>query len=326
MSDSQSAPMVNHIHTTNQTPDISTIEAISETSVNNVNSFITLIRKTCIKLMCKKLIKINDIRSKITQRPLIQLKTLPGMNPNWLYDTGAALTCISINAFRQIALNSRPTKIHSIGKEASGASGGSLIPRGSYMIPMEYKGRRIVQKVQVYENLAQSAILGIDAIDNLGLAYLSRSKEFLFQEDIKKTRFERADLNTVKLMCIPAQTTCPIRLASSTGRRHTPMAAGLKCVTTIGNLDFPMLFAQPGLVIPSHQGDVTIMLQNCSDQDIEIPRNTTLGYLENLKNEYFKEISLIDQEKVKQDFSKDVPMPKPMTESVKTEFLAQANI
>ena len=31
---------------------------------------------------------------------------------------------------------------------------------------------------------------------------------------------------------------------------------------------------------PNHQGDVTIILQNCSDQDIEIPRNTTLGYLE----------------------------------------------
>ena len=145
-----------------------------------------------------------------------------------------------------------------------------------------------MQKVQVYKNLAQEAILGID---NLGITYLSRTKEFLFQEDIKKKKFERADLNTVKLMHIPAHTTCPIRLASSTGTRHTPMAAGLKCVTTIGNLDFPMLFSQPGLVVPNHQGDVTIMLH--SDQDIEIPRNTTLGYLENLKNKEFNKISVI---------------------------------
>ena len=94
--------------------------------------------------------------------------------------------------------------------------------------------------------------------------------------------FERADLNTVKLMHIPAQTTCPIRLASHTSRRHTPMAAGLKCVTMIGNLNFPMLFAQQGLVVPNHQGDVTIILRNCSVQGIEIPRNTTLGYLENV--------------------------------------------
>ena len=54
------------------------------------------------------------------------------------------------------------------------------------MIPMEFKGRKIMQKVQVYKNLAQEAILGIDAVDNLGITYLSRTKEFLFQEDIKK--------------------------------------------------------------------------------------------------------------------------------------------
>ena len=57
-----------------------------------------------------------------------------------------------------------------------------------------------MQRVQVYKNLAQGAILGIDAINNLGITYLSRTKEFLFQEDIKKKKFERADLNTVKLM------------------------------------------------------------------------------------------------------------------------------
>ena len=68
------------------------------------------------------------------------------------------------------------------------------------------------------------------------------------------------------------------------------------------------------------------MLQNCSDQDIEIPRNTTLGYLENLKNKEFNDISVIDQEKVKEDFSQDVPLPKPMSDSVKVDFLAQANI
>ena len=53
---------------------------------------------------------------------------------------------------------------------------------------MEYQGRKIIQKGQVYENLAQKAILVIDAIDNLGLTYLSRTKEFLFQEDIPKKK------------------------------------------------------------------------------------------------------------------------------------------
>ena len=96
--------------------------------------------------MCKKLIKINDIPSKLISGPLIQLKALSGMNPNWLFETGAAVTCISIDKFRQIAINSRQTKIHSFSKKASRSNGGSLIRRGSYMIPIEYKGRKIIQK------------------------------------------------------------------------------------------------------------------------------------------------------------------------------------
>ena len=139
MSDSQSAPKLNHNHTTKKKlPDISTNKVKSETSINNMqpNSFINLIRKTCIKLICQDVIKINYIRSKQTSHPLIQIKTLQGMHPTWLYDTDAALTCIS----------------------------------------MEFKGRKIMQKVQVYKNLAQGAILGIDAIDNLGITYLSRTK------------------------------------------------------------------------------------------------------------------------------------------------------
>ncbi len=63
------------------------------------------------------------------------------------------------------------------------------------------------------------------------------------------------------------------------------MAAGFKSVSTIGNIDHPQLFAQPGLVIPDHQGDMTIMLQNMSDVDIEIPRCTTIGFIENLNND-----------------------------------------
>ena len=35
---------------------------------------------------------------------------------------------------------------------------------------------------------------------------------------------------------------------------------------------------------------------------------------------------MIDQEKVKEEFSQDVPLPKPMSDSVKVDFLAQANI
>jgi hypothetical protein len=42
-------------------------------------------------------------------------------------------------------------------------------------------------------------------------------------------------------------------------------------------------FEQFRLVIPDHQRDVTIMLQNMSDADIKIPQCTTIGFIKNLK-------------------------------------------
>jgi hypothetical protein len=62
-----------------------------------------------------------------------------------------------------------------------------------------------------------------------------------------------------------------------------------------------------------------------SDVDIEIPRCTTIGFIENLNNEYFK-ISPIDQESALQKFSEDLPLPKPLSREMQEEFLAQANI
>jgi hypothetical protein len=63
------------------------------------------------------------------------------------------------------------------------------------------------------------------------------------------------------------------------------MAAGIKSVTTVGSPEYPALFSQPGLVVPDHQGDITILLQNCGDVDMEIPRCTAIRFLENLQND-----------------------------------------
>ena len=108
-----------------------------------------------------------------------------------------------------------------------------------------------------------------------------------------------------------------MRLGTAIGRRHKPMVAGFKAVSTIGNPDFPALYTQPGLVVPDHQGDVTIMLQNCSNVDMEIPRCTTIGFLENLKNKCFDEMCPVDEVKLEEKLSEDKPLPSPPTEKAK---------
>ena len=86
------------------------------------------------------------------------------------------------------------------------------------------------------------------------------------------------------------------------------MAAGIKSVSTIGNPDFPQIFSQPGLVTPNHQGDVTLILQNCSNQAIEIPRGMSLGFNENLRNTEFGEILNLSEKLTEEKLSKDLPV------------------
>jgi hypothetical protein len=51
--------------------------------------------------MCKEILKINDVTTK-TSRPFIQIKSIKGMEQNWLFDNGAGITCMSSKAFRKI--------------------------------------------------------------------------------------------------------------------------------------------------------------------------------------------------------------------------------
>jgi hypothetical protein len=51
-----------------------------------------------------------------------------------------------------------------------------------YLFPMQWNGKSVMQTLTLFKNLSSPFILGIDAIDNLGITYLSRTKSFIFQE------------------------------------------------------------------------------------------------------------------------------------------------
>jgi hypothetical protein len=191
-------------------------------------------------------------------------------------------------------------------------------------MPLEWQGKKILYPVIVLENLNTPLIMGIDAIHHMSITYLSMSESLLFQEDIiGENKFK---LMTVKTTLIPARTSVPVRLGTAIGRRHTPMAAGIQSVTTVRNPDFPALFSQPGLVEPNHQGDITLLLQNCSGVDVEIPRCTAIGFLENLQNDTFKQIQAIDHNQLEKEMAKDKPAPAPMSKEDKGKFLDKIRI
>jgi hypothetical protein len=108
------------------------------------------------------------------------------MEHKWLFDTGAALTCMSSRVFRKISKIHRPTKINAIGTTAWGASGSNRVPEGVYMIPMEWNGKKSSDKFRP-TNSSQPTILGIDVIYNLGITYLTETKQLMFQSEIMQS-------------------------------------------------------------------------------------------------------------------------------------------
>ena len=257
MQDSSAAPRVSLNQATNEKINNSSTQPKPPEPIEDKladPSIINLIKMTCVKLACKVVLKINDVIRKLDARPLIEINSSPVMKGKWLFDTGAGLTCMSLQQFRLIPIEKRPNKLKLHHKEAKGASGTALIQDGEYLFPMEWNGKTVMQPITVFKNLSSPLIFGIDAIDNLGITYLSRTKQFKFQEELNPEKFQKADLRIIATLKIPAHTGIPVRLGTTIGARQSPMPSGVKAVSTIASLDFPCLCAKPGLVSPDHQG------------------------------------------------------------------------
>ncbi len=56
---------------------------------------------TCSRVITDKIVKINYVISKSTPRPIISLKLGSGYSRGWLFDTGAAITCMAIKELRK---------------------------------------------------------------------------------------------------------------------------------------------------------------------------------------------------------------------------------
>ena len=125
--DSHQAPMMNP---SQQPEEVSSIGDIH--NAENVKpeflDIIDMIKRTCTKIMMEKIHKINDVVSKRTPRPFIELSH-GSIASKWLFDTGAAISCMSLKAFRTIPIKHRPKKIGQV-CGAKGATGSSLIPVG----------------------------------------------------------------------------------------------------------------------------------------------------------------------------------------------------
>ncbi len=97
---------------------------------------------TCSREITDKIVKINDLKSKSTPRPIITLKLGSGYSRGWLFDTGAAITCMAIKELKLIPCYVKLQQIANSGRICQRASGANLIPVGTFLMPLEWQGKK----------------------------------------------------------------------------------------------------------------------------------------------------------------------------------------
>ena len=227
------------------------------------------------------------LTNNIAQRPYLDINAC-GVTSKWLFDTGAAVSCMSLKQFRTIPVDKRPCKMPPLTKLVSAAST-TLNVIGVYNMPLTLHNQTITHPVYVCQNLHQPAILGYDAIKRFGIIFDPTSNMFAFQNqkdawhsiaDISPTVF--AALYTHKRITLPPLSVASVQLCA---RTHTsaPMPPRITAIANILAPQHPLLFSGPALVESNALGNVTVKLHNCNSLPLTLPRMTHIGFLESIQ-------------------------------------------
>ena len=93
-------------------------------------------------------------------------------------------------------------------KDLQCASKVQLKVKGTYFMNLNVLGRKILQPVYVCKNLGQNTILGIDAIEKLGLNYMASKR--LFSLENNNCNFQKGTLYAISAHSVPPLTSQPI--------------------------------------------------------------------------------------------------------------------
>jgi hypothetical protein len=186
---------------------------------------------------------------------------------NWLFDTGAAITCMNADSFRESFGHSKPRLL----KKSAGciaANGSRMDSMGIYEIKMTIRGRKFVHPVTVVEDLNDN-ILGIDFMHQHKLNYDATSKQITFAHMLTNA------LYAVKEVMIPALSSMmgTTKYKGLTSETAQPIA-------TIHAPQHPTISGMPAWVTLDNYKNCKLIIDNCAPYDIVLPRNEILGILE----------------------------------------------
>ena len=186
---------------------------------------------------------------------------------NWLFDTGAAVTCMNANSFRQAFPRKRPKLLHQ-GTGCVAANGSKMNTLGVFELPMKIRGRSFLHLVNVVEDINDN-IIGIDFMHANKMNYDAASKQITFAHMLTDALYslKETTIPTLSTMIIQAKfkgTVCDS--ASPVATIHAPTNS------TISGM--------PALVMLDKYKNCKLVIDNCAPYEITRARNEILGVLE----------------------------------------------
>jgi len=186
---------------------------------------------------------------------------------NWLFDTGAAITCMNANSFRQAFKNSKPKFITS--RNGCVATNGSKMnPLGVFEIPMTIRGRKFVHPVTVVEGINDN-IIGIDFMHLNKMNYDMHSREITFLHMLTNALYAVKETTILALSSMVISTKFKVNVFDTA-----------KPIVTIHAPQNPTISGMPAWVTLDKYKNCKMVIGNCLPYNIVIVRNKVLGVLE----------------------------------------------
>ena len=204
------------------------------------------------------------------KRPYVKAK-VNGYGRNFLYDTGASRTCMTMNTFRNAFPNGTPRKLrtNSISDELYDAGGKSLGCIGVFEMDFEVHGRKIKHPVRVLQHVTED-IIGIDFINTHHLWYDPVHREVFFNK-AKDT----ATLSIMSETHLPCLSKVILKV-----RYNGEIQKGQAHIATIKSDQSCLISGGPALIKITDNNCCYVEVENCSPCDIKLERGSTIATVE----------------------------------------------
>ena len=186
---------------------------------------------------------------------------------NWLFDTGAAITCMSASSFREAFRTNKPKLIQK-GAGCVAANGSKMNSLGVFDLPMTIRGRKFVHPVTVVEDINDN-IIGIDFMHANKMNYDATSMQITFAHMLTNA------LYSVKEITIPALSSMMVNT-----KYKGAVCETAKPIATVHAPCNPTISGMPAWVTLDKYKNCKMIIDNCAPYDITLARNEILGVLE----------------------------------------------